>query len=184
MLDFLAGIAFGFAIGLLPGFHINNALPALVALVPFAGTTFIVSASVSFVFSSLVPATVLRLPNEETALIASESLHADALHACVLASVLACFFSLVVLAFYSAFLPQLYPAAGSVMPLLLLVIVGMLALQGLGNALVVGVSSMLGMITFNGDYLLPLLSGFFGTSALLRARDGTTPRPATARSIA
>lgn len=173
MLEALAGIALGFVSGLVPGLHVNNLLP----FVAFLGPYFFIPFSIAWLFSSAFPSVLLGVPTESLAVLPGHRLvlqgrgH-EALVLCVTGTLAASMASLALLPLLALFLPVLYPRLVFVVPYVLFAIVAAIILleNGTGKlyALAVAVlSSVLGMLTFSGNYLLPLLSGFFGLSTLM-----------------
>ena len=171
------GIFFGFFLGLIPGMHINNFLPFLIFL-PFTSTQFfffVISASVSFAFSSFFPSILLGVPNQDTALnvlpghrLVLEGRAYTALVLSLLGGLFALFFSVFFLFLFLFFLPVLYPFIRLLIPFLLVIICIIILISDRKPVFIVFfLSSVLGFLTFSYDLLLPLLSGFFGLSTLL-----------------
>ena len=196
MLDTLAfvalGIALGILTGLIPGVHVNNLTPMLLALA--AGSAFcslplaaaIVAMTITNTFISYIPSTFLGAPEPGTELsilpahrllLEGEGYEAIRLTAlgCLGGLLLSAALIWPMLAFvgptYDLIKPQMHW-------LLLAVVVVMIALErskaGIAwGAVIFLLSGLLGLLTLdtnlcNGDVaLMPLLSGLFGASVLL-----------------
>lgn len=173
----LLGVGAGILIGLIPGFHINNLIPFFIFL-PFTNPQFfffIIAVSVAYVFSSIFPGVLLGIPNEDTALIVLPGhrlvLEGKAYNALIL-SIYGCFFALLFSTFFLFFfwilMPTLYSALKFAIPFILLLIIFILIfLDRLPALIIISLSGILGILTFNLNLLLPLLTGFFGMSTLL-----------------
>ncbi|MFH0987192.1 MAG: tripartite tricarboxylate transporter permease [Candidatus Micrarchaeota archaeon] len=173
----LAGTVSGFALGLLPGFHINNFLPMLAA-VPFAPAqafSFVVPASIAFCFSSAFPAILLGAPNSDTAVtilpahrLVQEGRALTALLISSYSSLLSVIFCALTLAIFLLLFVPIFPFIRQFMPYILILIAGYLLITGKTAALLIAfLASMLGFATLKYDLLLPLLTGFFGLSTLI-----------------
>lgn len=188
MLILPLGILLGFLLGLIPGFHVNNLLP-LIGLLPFASqdmVILIISLSVSYVFSSFFPSILLGAPTEGTALtvlpghkLVLKGKAVNALTLSFLGGLFSLFISVFVLAFFSFFVPVLYPYLKIAIPYLLLLALFFLVVTDrvIRALVIVALSSILGILTFNFNILLPLLTGFFGLSTLLISFSEKTKLP-------
>lgn len=171
------GVLCGFALGMLPGMHINNILPFL-AFLPFSDDGFyffIISASISFVFSSFFQSVLVGAPNEETAisvlpghrLIQKGQGHL-ALLLLIYGGLVALLVSAALLPLFIFILPYIETSLKFFVPFVLISAVLYILITDKNTALViVFLSSMLGFLTINYNLLLPLLSGFFALSTLL-----------------
>jgi putative membrane protein len=181
------GIVLGIILGLVPGLHINNLLPLLLflSLTSTQSFFFIIAVSMAFVFSSAFPAILLGVPNEDTALnvlpghkMVLEGNAYSAIHLSLISAFLAMLFSLPFLVFFLNALSIIYSALRGIVPYALAaVLVFMMFSDKKASILIVLLSSVLGMLTFKVDTLLPILTGFFGLSTILISLMGRTEIP-------
>lgn len=181
MIEALAGVASGLLAGLVPGVHVNNLLP----FTAFLGPYFFIPFSIAWLFSSAFPSILLGVPSESLAVLPGHRLvlagrAREALVLCTAAALLSLLASVAMLPLLAVFLPVLYEKSAFAVPYLLFAIVAAVALSERGTkkpsaAIVVAMSSALGFLTFSSDFLLPLLSGFFGLSTLLASQKGAPP---------
>lgn len=179
MIEALAGVAAGLLSGLVPGVHVNNMLP----FVAFLGPYFFIPFSIAWLFSSAFPSVLLGVPSESLAVLPGHRLvlagrAGEALVLCTTAALLSMLASVAMLPVLAVFLPLFYEKLAFAVPYALFAIVAAIALSGtkkLSAAIVVAMSSALGFLTFSNDFLLPLLSGFFGLSTLLASQKSALP---------
>jgi len=173
----LLGVGLGIFLGLVPGMHINNFLPFFIFL-SFTNTQlffFVIAASMAYVFSSLFPAILLGVPNEDTALnilpghrLVLEGNAYSAIVVSLVGGLFVILFSIPFLFFFLNALPTLYPTIQKIVPYILIIIIFFMFLSDKKQSiLVLTLSSLLGFLTFDFNLLLPLLTGFFGLSTLL-----------------
>jgi len=196
MLDVLAytllGIGLGVFTGLVPGIHVNNLTPMLVALAlsssipPMCLAAVIVSMSLVNTFISYIPSTFLGAPEEGTELSvlpAHRLLLEGHGYEAVKLTTFGCLASLMLSAVLIwPLLLVITPAYGLIQPhmhwLLIAVVAIMIALERskagiLWAVAIFFLSGLLGLLTLDtnlcgGDAaLMPLLSGLFGISVLL-----------------
>lgn len=167
------GIAAGITVGMIPGFHVNNALPLFLFLGD-AGVWFVVPMSVSYVFASFFPSILLGAPDEDTALsvlpghrLLNEGKAYTALRLSFLGALSSSFILLFFAIPFAHFLPVLYPSLKAWMPYLLSIMLAFMLFSHRLAFVVILMSSALGAMTFSHNALLPLLTGFFGISTLL-----------------
>ncbi|MEK6849204.1 MAG: tripartite tricarboxylate transporter permease [Nanoarchaeota archaeon] len=183
MWELLLGVAAGTVTGLLPGIHINLVSALLFAASPFllqytspfTLALFIISMSITHTFLDTIPATFLGVSDDHMlpaqALVVNGRGH-EAVKLATQGSLLCLLFGIVLLPFFIWGFPKIYtsvkPAIGWV--LLLLSIWLILRKERFWSAVTFGLSGLLGIVVLNAQLnepLLPLLSGMFGTSALL-----------------
>jgi putative membrane protein len=188
MIELFLGVLLGLLLGLVPGFHLNNFLP-LLALLPFsseAAFLFVIGASISYVFSSFLPSTVLGAPSTETSLmvlpghrLALKGKALTAIHLCVIGALSSSVFMVLAFVFFCALTPALYPAASPLIPFFLMLIMFFLAAsRNPFTIIIIALSSILGCLTFGYNYLMPLLTGFFALSTLVISLSENTEMPA------
>lgn len=182
MIDILlipAGVLFGFALGVLPGMHINNILPFLFFL-PFANEGFyffVISASISSVFSSFFQSVLVGAPNEDTALsvlpghrLVLKGQGHLALRLLIYGGLFALIISGLLFPLYVFVLPHIEPSLKFFVPFVLIsAVLYILFTDKKAAVIIVLLSSGLGFLTINYNLLLPLLSGFFALSTLLNS---------------
>jgi putative membrane protein len=181
MIEALAGVATGLLAGLVPGVHANNLLP----FVAFLGPYFFVPFSIAWLFSSAFPSILLGVPSESLAVLPGHRLVLagranEALMLCTVGALFSLVASVAMLPLLALFLPLFYEKLAFAVPYALFTIVAAMVLsehgaKKLSAAVVVAISSILGFLTFSSDYLLPLLSGFFGLSTLLVSQKSSLP---------
>ncbi len=181
MIEALAGVLAGLLSGLVPGVHVNNLLP----FVAFLGPYFFIPFSIAWLFSSAFPSVLLGVPSESLAVLPGHRLvlagrAGEALVLCTMGALLSMLASVAMLPVLAVFLPLFYEKLAFAVPYALFAIVAAIALSEHGTrklsaAIVVAMSSTLGFLTFSNDFLLPLLSGFFGLSTLLVSQKSALP---------
>lgn len=198
----LAGVGLGVVTGLIPGLHVNNLTPAMVALA--AGSSLvslnlaaaIVAMSITNVFISYIPSTFLGAPEEGTELSVLPGhrllLEGRGYHAIRLTTIGCLGGLLLSAALLLPFLLVVTPAYEFISPhmhwLLIFVVVVMIALERskvgiLWATAIFIMSGLLGLLTLDtnlvgGDAaLMPLLSGLFGVSVLLPSIAGGNALP-------
>jgi putative membrane protein len=190
MIDILfcmAGIALGLILGLIPGLHINNFMPAFALLSLTNPQTFflVIGMSMSFVFSSSFPSILLGVPNEDTALnilpghrLVLEGEAYSAIIVSLLSGFLVVIFTAPFLLLFLKFLPLFYPAIQELVPYLLIALLFFMFISDKKRAIIVIIiSSALGLLTISYNLLLPLLTGFFGMSTLIFSLSNRTEVP-------
>lgn len=185
----LAGVGLGIFTGLIPGLHVNNLTPFLVALA--AGTSFgmvalIVAMSITNVFISYIPATFLGAPEEGTELSvlpahrlllegrgyqAIKLTAVGCLGGLIISSALAMPFILVITTAYELIRPQMHWVLAFIVVMMILL---ERSWKGVAWASAIFLASgLLGLLTLDTNLLpadtalMPLLSGLFGASVLL-----------------
>lgn len=185
----LAGVALGTVTGMIPGLHVNNLTPVLIAVAAGASTevvALIVAMSITNVFISYIPSTFLAVPGEGTELSvlpahrlllegrgyqAIKLLTSGCLGGLMLSTVLALSFMTIIGPIYDLIKPQIHW-------LLLAVSIVMISLEKTWKKILWAIaiflmSGLLGLLALNAGImpadtaLLPLLSGLFGVSVLL-----------------
>ncbi len=159
------GVLAGFAVGLIPGFHVNNVLSFL------KSDLVIVSASIAFVFASLISSAFLGsgenfvvlppvqriLLKRKGILVLSKTINTLMFSAFLLPFFFYLFF--LILGVFSFFKKLFFF-------FLFGALIGFLK-HGLKALVVILLSSGLGLICLNKDLLFPLLAGFFASPTLL-----------------
>ncbi|MEM2889960.1 MAG: tripartite tricarboxylate transporter permease [Candidatus Hadarchaeum sp.] len=185
----MAGVALGTLTGLIPGLHVNNLTPILIALTAGASTemvALIVAMSITNAFISYIPSTFLAAPEEGTELSvlpAHRLLLEGRGYQAIRLTAKGCLGGVMLsTALALPFMPAIGPVYEFIKPqmhwLLLAVTVVMISLERSWNkiiwALVIFlVSGLLGLFSLDSGIipadtaLLPLLSGLFGASVLL-----------------
>ncbi len=185
----LAGVGIGVVTGLIPGLHVNNLTPFLVALAAGASSgmaALIVAMSITNVFINYIPSTFLGAPEEGTELsvLPAHRLLLDGrgyqaikltavgcLGGLMISAALALPFMLVIGPAYELLRPQMHW-------LLLAIVILMVLLERSWKGVVWATaiflaSGFLGLLTLDTNFmpadaaLMPLLSGLFGVSVLL-----------------
>ena len=208
MLELLAyvmlGVGLGTFTGLIPGIHVNNLAPWLVALAagfsipPLNAVAVIVAMMITHTFLSYIPSTFLGAPEEGTALSvlpAHRLLLVGRGNQAIRLTTFGCLGGLVLSS--ALVLPlalAIGPVYGAIKPfmhwILVAIVVLMIGLEGskggiLWSALIFAMSGFLGLLALDtnlsvGDLtLVPLLGGLFGTSVLLESlnrRSGIPPQ--------
>lgn len=185
----LAGVALGTVTGLIPGLHVNNLTPILIALAAGASAetaALIVAMSITNAFISYIPSTFLAAPEEGTELSvlpAHRLLLEGRGYQAIRLSATGCLGGVMLSAALALpFMPVIGPIYDLIRPqmhwLLLTVTVVMIFLEKSRGKIIWAtaiflMSGLLGLLTLDTGLmpadaaLLPLLSGLFGLSVLL-----------------
>ena len=183
----LLGIGIGCITGIIPGMHLNNFLPALVALVPLIGIentcSLIISIAVSQNFFSFFSSTFLGAPDESTALnvlpahkLLMKGKGLNAIFYQATGAFFASLFSFILIFLCYPFFKEVYsmtrPWVAWILGLVtILMILSEKGRKKIFSLLVTFLSATLGFITLNllplKNSIFPLLSGFFGVPTLL-----------------
>lgn len=186
----LGGTAAGVVLGLLPGTHINNILPLILALStafqPNYLAVFIVSLSVAQIFVSYISSVFLGAPNEDTSLsvlpghrLLLEGRGYEAVKLTVFGGICSILVSLLMIAVLANYFTSLYEISRPYIqyPIALVVLFMIFSEKELKKifsaALIVLLSGFLGIVVLGSSILpaqnsmFPLLSGFFGLSTLI-----------------
>ena len=187
ILALLLGILAGTFTGLMPGIHINLISAFLVASLSYFSSTplialavFIASMSITHTFLDFIPSIFLGAPNEDTFLsilpgheMLLQGQGFKAVFLSLIGSLTAIPIILIFTPLFILFLPPLYLSLKFLIPFILIFISIYLILREQDfflSAAVFILSGFLGLITFNlpiEEPLLPLLTGLFGTSAII-----------------
>ncbi len=204
----LAGALAGVLTGLIPGIHVNTLAALALALIPNAApplALFLVAVGVAHTFVSIIPATYLGAPGEDTIIsmlpahrLLYEGKAPAAIHTSVHASLLGLLGAILLLWPLRWILGRplnLFDQLNAVAPWLLgatlLVLLVQEALRGARRlpptALVMGLAAWLGLMAFEwptsaflnvpSTPLLPLLAGLFGVPSLVAAIHSGTSTP-------
>ncbi|MGQ9788272.1 MAG: tripartite tricarboxylate transporter permease [Candidatus Hadarchaeaceae archaeon] len=185
----LTGVALGTVTGLIPGLHVNNLTPILIALAAGASTemaALIIAMSITNVFISYIPSTFLAAPEEGTELSvlpAHRLLLEGRGYQAIRLSAIGCLGGVMLSATLALpFMPMIGPIYNLIKPqmhlLLLAVTVLMISLEKSCQKIIWAtaiflMSGLLGLLSLDTNLLpadaalMPLLSGLFGISVLL-----------------
>lgn len=183
----MLGITAGTITGLIPGIHINLIAVILLAnlsnLTSFQPTVlaiFIVSMATTHTFIDFIPSVFLGAPEEDTFLSilpGHEMLKEGKAHEAIILTLYGSLFAFLVILFFTPifiiFIPIIYPTIHLALPILLIFISSYLILREkyiLTSLIVFLLSGFLGFSSLNipiNQPLIPLLTGLFGTSALI-----------------
>lgn len=181
------GILAGTFTGLAPGIHINLIASLLVLSIDkfqafplIAAAVFVTAMSITHTFLDFIPSIYLGAPEEDTFLSilpGHELLRDGKGHEAVVITLYGSLAALIIIILFTPlfikFLPQFYNAIKYAIPFVLIFISLYLILREsnfITSLIVFLLSGILGFLTFNlpvKDPLLPLLTGLFGTSALV-----------------
>ena len=200
ILFWLFGILVGTFTGLIPGIHINLIGIILVSVAssiffsldPIYLIVFIVSVAITHTFIDFIPSVFLGCPDTDTELsilpgheMLKKGLGYEAILLTPYGS-LAAIFLLLLIAYPSAILiPKIYESIKNIIPFLIIVVSGILILSEKNRRAaftVFFITGFLGLITLNltegsNSFLLPLLTGLFGSSNLLLSLKNKTEIP-------
>jgi|YelNatPaOPRAMG01_1025707.scaffolds.fasta_scaffold03694_15 putative membrane protein len=185
----LLGTAVGIVLGMLPGMHINNVLPLILALSfvsPHSLAVFIASLSVTQIFVGYISSIFLGAPNEDTSLsvlpghrLLLEGRGYEAIKLVAFGGICSLLLSLGIISILSNYFVSLYEISRPYIqyPILLVIIFMILSEKKfkkiLCALLIVLLSGLLGIIVLGSSLvsqqncMFPLLSGFFGISTLI-----------------
>ncbi len=200
ILFLLFGILVGTFTGLIPGIHINLIGIILVSVAssiffsldPIYLIVFIVSVAITHTFLDFIPSVFLGCPDTDTELsilpgheMLKEGLGYEAIILTAYGSI-AAIFLLMLIAYPSALLiPKIYELIKNIIPFILIGTSLMLIFSERNRKTSLAVfliTGFLGLITLNlttgpNNFLLPLLSGLFGSSNLLLSLKNKTEIP-------
>jgi putative membrane protein len=183
----LLGVGIGCITGIIPGMHLNNFLPILIALVPLIGVentcSLIISIAISQNFFSFFSSTFLGAPDESTALnvlpahrLLMEGKGLSAIFYQATGALFASLFSFFLIFVCFSFFENFYSITRPFIPWILILVTILMILSEKGfrkllSFFITLLSATLGFITLNlffvKNSIFPLLSGFFGVSTLL-----------------
>ncbi len=188
LLTIILGILIGTITGLLPSLHINLVSAILLSLPlstisPISAVLFITSLSITHIFIDFIPTIFLACPNEDTSLSilpSHELLLQGNGHEAVVISIIGCLIGTILLIplipLFLILLPRTYELLKNIMPLILITILLFMLIfekqKLLKTLFIMILSAALGLsiLSFNlniKESLLPLLTGLFGSSALI-----------------
>ncbi len=187
----ILGIILGTILGLLPGIHINNVLPLILASAFLFSSqinvaVFIVATAVAQVFTSFIPSIFLGAPDADASLsvlpghrLLLEGKGYEAIRLTVIGGLGALLVSLVIVAIFANYFTVLYNLSRPYVHFLiggavLFMIISEKKLKKILSAvLIILLSGLLGIFVLNSSItsqqnaLFPLLSGLFGISTLI-----------------
>ncbi len=200
----LIGTILGTISGLVPGIHANTMAGMLVAAesgllailgAPAVGVALF-SALVVHTFTDCIPSTFFGVPDADTAIsvlpahaLCMQGRGEEAVRYSALGSAVSVMMVMPLFAVFMLFLPGLQPAIDWWLGIILIVVAGMLILSSESpewSAVVFLLSGILGIFALRytwlishtsgvSSVLMPLLTGLFGISVLLRASGGKMP---------
>jgi putative membrane protein len=202
------GFFLGLISGIIPGIHANTMAGILLGfqgiLLAFLGAEVVAvsmfAALITHTFLDILPSTFLGIPDPDTALcvlpahsLCLEGRGMEAVRISALGSASAVILSLPLFVLFFLLLPSLQPLIDWGIGIVLLAVAGVLIIYADSTAwacAVFCVSGLLGVFTFHHAYLawhplglssllMPLLSGLFGISVLLKASQGHMPEQKT-----
>lgn len=172
----IIGALTGTAAGLLPGLHTNNIAPVIISLPIINPELFIFTAAAasSFTVSSSVPSILLGAPSGENMVVlpghklTNIGKGMTAVHLTLKGTLTSIILTPIVAACFILLAPTLYGPISSIFPFLLILIT--LAVIKKPQALIItALSALVGLTTLTSTTIMPMLTGFFGTSTLLIA---------------
>jgi len=186
-LALLAGVTIGTFTGLIPGIHINliavilvSALATLPSILPIAAVSFIVSMAITHTFLDFIPSVYLGAPEEDTFLsilpghqMLKQGLAHEAIVLTLYGSITAIVIILIFIPAFIYAIPLIFNATKLALPFLLIFLSLYLVLREQKIILSLTIfllAGFLGFATLNlpvKEPLLPLLTGLFGSSAIL-----------------
>ncbi len=197
----ILGMCCGILTGLMPGIHVNTASPLAASMVSYAGidvlaaSSFICAMSVTHTFIDFIPATLLGVPEAETALavlpahkMVLSGRGFEAIRLSGIASLFSVITILILLPIIILMINTLYPLITKTIPLLLIIfsIITINANKTINTKLwaivIFFISGCYGcVVLFNPwispDPLFPIFSGFFGISTLILSMKSSTSIP-------
>jgi putative membrane protein len=194
-LALLAGIAAGTITGIIPGIHINLVAATLLLMTPFLETNsaivFIAALAITHTFLNFIPAVFLGAPDEGSALsvlpghkLLLEGRGHYAVKLTIVGSIIAIFSLIVITPIFLLLVPKIYPFIERMMAFFLIWISGLLVFHKKStmvmSAMIFLLAGLLGITSTNlnlSQPLLPLLTGLFGSSAIIISLKSKTKIP-------
>jgi putative membrane protein len=192
----ILGVLAGTITGLLPGIHINListvllSSPIIILLSPLTATTFIVSMAITHTFIDFIPSVYFGAPDEDTALgvlpgheFLMKGKGHEAIRLTLIGSALSILLLIFLIPLLFFFLPKIYPFVKKMMAFILFWIAIFLLSKEKKKVIATGIfllAGFLGTATLNlpiKQPLLPLLTGLFGSSALIYSISKKTKPP-------
>ncbi len=188
----IAGISLGTITGLIPGFHTNN-VAIIVASLPFINSMnaviLIVSAAITHTFVDILPSIFMGAPDEDTSLavlpghsMLLDGLAFKAVKISAKASFAGLAFSIILLLPYHFLVGypfNFYEFISSLFPWILIAISMIMILTSSNvwrTILIYIIAGIFGLIVLKiPNSLFPALSGLFGASSLIMARNDEVP---------
>src|SRR3989344_1270370 len=188
ILALLLGLLAGTITGLFPGIHVNLVAVFLLSLTPkllnytspLSLAIFIVVISITHSFLDFIPSIFLGAPDEESFLsilpgheLLKEGKGYEAVVLTLYGSLVALIIIIIFIPVFIYILPSIQDAISSIIPFILIFISFFLIFREenfLSSIIIFLLAGFLGIITFNlpvKEPLLPLLTGLFGSSALI-----------------
>lgn len=188
IIPLLLGILAGIITGLIPGIHVNLICTLLATGPPLPYAIFIVSLATTHSFLDTIPSIYLGAPDSDTALLPTHRLLKEgeghlAMKLTIIGSLFSLLLCLAIFPLTLIIIPKLYELTRPILGYLLLATCCFLIVREKSKLapLVFTLAAILGYLSLNSSSpnpLFPLLSGLFGTSALLYSlKDNTTIPP-------
>ncbi len=186
-LAILAGIIFGICTGLIPGIHVNLItlilVSSLIGLESFSAiilAVFVTSLAITHTFIDFIPSVFLGAPEEDTFLsvlpghqMLKDGKAHEAIVLTLYGSLAALLIILVFTPLFIYLIPIIYNLIKLILPFILIFISSYLILREKDSLLAFSVFSLAGILGYLSlnlpvrEPLLPLLTGLFGTSAII-----------------
>ncbi len=187
----LIGMIIGVALGLLPGFHLNNIIPFLLLLLPFVDSpyyivTLIVSTAISQIFTSFIPSIYLGAPDGDSNSLSVLPGHRllfegrgyEAIKLTVIGGFIALLTSALIVLFLGSYFAKIYEFSRPYITYALMLIILFMVFSEKGNKKVFAFSIILlsgifGLIVLNSSLvpqqnsLFPTFAGLFALSTLI-----------------
>lgn len=187
LLPLLLGILAGIITGLIPGIHVNLICTLLATGPPLPYAVFIVSLATTHSFLDTIPSIYLGAPDSDTALLPTHRMLKEgeghlAMKLTLIGSLFSLLLSLAIFPLTLIIIPKLYQLTRPILGYLLLATCCFLIVREKSKLapLIFTLAAILGYLSLNSSSpnpLFPLLSGLFGTSALLFSLKDNTNIP-------
>lgn len=196
------GILVGTLTGLIPGIHPNTMCTLFIGFIfgePFLVSVLIISSAVAHSFLDFIPSILLGAPDAGTAMgvLPGHSMMLrgegyEAIRLTVIGGLVSLFIILILLPFIMIFTAPLYNIVKPNIHWILIALTGFMFTKDrkLWGPVVFGLSGVLGYLVLNGNFLgnfelLPMLTGLFGMSMILKSiHDGVNiPEQRTRTSV-
>jgi len=176
VLYLITGTLLGTTAGLLPGLHTNNIAPAIVALPIMNPNLFIFTAATAsaFTVSSTVPSVLLGAPSGENIAVlpghklTNQGKGMTAIHLTLKGTLTSIILTPIIAIYFTLLAPSLYGHLAKLFPVILVTIT-LLVINKPQAAPIAILSAALGLTTLSNSTIMPMLTGFFGTSTLIVA---------------
>lgn len=190
------GILIGVLTGLIPGIHTNTIFAIFTGSVLFFSTNtnnliiFIVATSITHTFLNVIPSIYLGAPDEDTCVgilpfhkFLLKGLGHSATKLTLIGSTIAIFSMMIIIPIFVFLISKIYNTINQMMAFLLIWIIIFLIYfekEKTKSIIILILAGFLGIATFNlnlNQPLLPLLTGLFGTSTIIKSIQLNTSPP-------